>query len=88
MITTEQKKRIIGEHGQGKNDTGSPAVQAGILTARIKELTEHLKRHKHDFMARRGLLQAVGQRRRLLKYLANRKPTTYLATVKKLGLKR
>lgn len=71
-----------------KNDTGSPAVQVGIMTERIKELTEHLKVNKHDFMARRGLLQLVGKRKRNLKYLADRDGKAYLAIVKKLGLRR
>ena len=71
-----------------KTDTGSPAVQAGIFTERIKELTEHLKTHKHDFAARRGLLQLVGKRKRALQYLAKTDSQAYLATVQKLGLRR
>lgn len=71
-----------------KDDTGSPAVQAGILTERIKELTEHLKVHKKDFAARRGLLQMVGQRKRLLQYLAAHDSAKYLETIKKLGIRR
>ena len=58
------------------------------MTARIAEITEHLKVNKHDFMARRGLLQLVGKRRRLLKYLADTDPKAYLALVKKLGLRK
>jgi len=88
MISTEKKSKVIAELQTGKDDTGSPAVQVGILTERIKELTEHLKQNKHDFMARRGLLQAVGKRKRLLKYLASKDGEAYLALIKKLGLRK
>lgn len=88
MISTEKKSKIIADLQKDKKDTGSPAVQAGILTERIKELTEHLKTNKHDFMARRGLLQAVGKRKRLLKYLAEQDGKAYLAVVKTLGLRK
>ncbi len=71
-----------------KNDTGSPVVQVGILTARITELTGHLKIHKKDHAARRGLLQMVGQRKKLLKYVADKDAKLYLDTVKKLGLRK
>ncbi|MES2971629.1 MAG: 30S ribosomal protein S15 [Patescibacteria group bacterium] len=88
MITTEKKSKIISDLQTSKTDTGSPAVQAGILTERIKELTAHLKVNKHDFMARRGLLQAVGKRKRLLKYLAEQDAPAYLAVIAKLGLRK
>lgn len=88
MISVEKKSKIIGDLQTSKTDTGSPAVQAGILTERIKELTAHLKTHKHDFMARRGLLQAVGKRKRLLKYLAEQDGKAYLALIEKLGLRK
>lgn len=88
MISTEKKSKIIADLQKDKKDTGSPAVQAGILTERIKELTDHLKTNKHDFMARRGLLQAVGKRKRLLKYLAEQDGKAYLELVKKLGIRR
>lgn len=88
MISTEKKTKIIAELQKDKKDTGSPAVQIGILTERIKELTAHLKVNKHDFMARRGLLQAVGKRKRLLKYLAEKDSQAYLALIKKLGIRR
>lgn len=88
MISTEKKTKIVADLQRDKKDTGSPEVQVGVLTERIKELTEHLKTHKHDFMARRGLLQAVGKRKRLLKYLAEQDSKAYLALVKKLGLRR
>ena len=71
-----------------KTDTGSPAIQAGIATERIKELTEHLKVHKHDFAARRGLLQLVGKRKRQLQYIAAHDNQAYLALIKKLGIRR
>lgn len=88
MISTEKKTKIIADLQTSKTDTGSPAVQAGVLTERIKELTAHLKINKHDFMARRGLLQAVGKRKRLLKYLAAQDSKAYLALIKKLGIRR
>jgi small subunit ribosomal protein S15 len=88
MISTEKKSKIIADLAKDKKDTGSPAVQVGILTERIKELTEHLKTNKHDFMARRGLLQAVGKRKRLLKYIAQQDGKEYLDLIKKLGIRR
>ncbi len=88
MISSEKKSKIITDLQRSKTDVGSPEVQVGILTERIKELTEHLKVNKHDFMARRGLLQAVGKRKRLLKYLASKDAKSYLSLVKKLGLRR
>lgn len=88
MISTEKKAKLVADLQTNKKDTGSPQVQVGILTERIKELTAHLKTNKHDFMARRGLLQAVGKRKRLLKYLAEQDAKAYLALVKKLGLRR
>lgn len=71
-----------------KNDTGSPVVQVGILTARITELTEHLKVNKKDHAARRGLLQMVGQRKKLLKYIADKDTALYLSTIEKLGIRK
>lgn len=88
MISTEKKTKIITDLQAKKEDTGSPAVQVGILTERIKELTEHLKQNKHDFMARRGLLQMVGKRKRLLKYIAQKDSQQYLTLIKKLGIRR
>ena len=88
MISTEKKQKIVTDLQGSKNDTGSPAVQAGILTERVRELTAHLKVHKHDFMARRGLLQAVGKRKRLLKYIAEKDGKAYLDLIKKLGIRR
>lgn len=88
MISTEKKSKIIADLAKDKKDTGSPTVQVGILTERIKELTAHLKLNKHDYMARRGLLQAVGKRKRLLKYIAEKDGQAYLNLIKKLGIRR
>jgi small subunit ribosomal protein S15 len=88
MITTEKKSAAIKSVQVHKNDTGGASAQVAVLTERIKELTEHLKTHKHDFMARRGLLQMVGKRRRLLRYIAQRDSQTYLGLIKKLGIRR
>jgi small subunit ribosomal protein S15 len=87
MISAANKQEIILTNQTSKTDTGSPEVQVSIMTARIKEITAHLKSNKHDFMARRGLLQLVGKRRRLLSYLAEKNSKSYLALVKKLGLR-
>lgn len=88
MITSTKKQSLVKLYQRSKNDTGSPEVQASIMTTRINEITAHLKKNKHDFMARRGLLQLVGKRRRLLKYLAEKDSKKYLETVKKLGIRR
>lgn len=88
MITSDKKQAIIADLQKHKTDGGSPAVQVGILTKRIEEITDHLKKNKHDFMARRGLLQMVGKRKRLLKYIAHEDSQEYLALIKKLGLRR
>ncbi len=88
MITSEKKKKVVAELAAHKTDTGSAAVQVGIMTARIKELTEHLKVNKKDFAARRGLLQLVGKRRRLLKYIAAQDGQAYLDLIQKLGIRR
>ena len=88
MITSEKKQATIKSLQRDKSDTGSPAVQVGIMTERIKELTEHLKANKHDFMARRGLLQLVGKRKRLLQYIAAEDGQEYLDLIKKLGIRR
>lgn len=73
---------------RNKSDVGSPEVQVAILTERIKEVTEHVKENKHDFMARRGLMQMVGKRKRLLKYLEETDFELYKKTVAKLGLRK
>jgi small subunit ribosomal protein S15 len=88
MISAEKKAKVLKDFGAHKTDVGSPAVQVASLTARIEEITEHLKANKKDFMARRGLLQMVGRRKKLLKYIADRDAEAYLALIKKLGLRR
>lgn len=88
MISTDKKQEVIAKLQKDKKDTGSAEVQVGILTERINELTAHLKINKHDFMARRGLLQMVGKRKRHLQYIANRDGNAYLALIKKLGIRR
>jgi len=88
MITTEKKQKVVADNARHKTDSGSPEVQVSILTERIAEITEHLKVNKKDFMARRGLLQMVGKRRRLLSYLAHENGEAYVALTDKLGLRR
>lgn len=88
MISRENKQAVIASMQSSKTDTGSAVVQAGILTSRITELTEHLRSNKKDFAARRGLLQMVGRRKRLLRYISERDTALYLDTVKKLGLRK
>ena len=82
------KNQIIAEYATSEGDTGSPEVQIAMLTRRIKDLTEHLKEHKHDHHSRRGLLLLVGQRRRLLKYVQKVDITRYRALIERLGLRR
>lgn len=79
------KKQIIGEFGTKEGDTGSPEVQVALLSRRISDLTEHLKAHKHDHHSRRGLLILVGQRRRLLQYLAKKDIQRFRALVDRLA---
>ena len=88
MITTSKKADAIKSTQTHKNDTGSANAQVAVLTERIKEITEHLKVNKHDYMARRGLLQMVGKRRRLLRYIAKQDSQAYLDLIKKLGIRR
>ena len=88
MITKDNKAKAIALTQVDKNDVGSPQAQVSVLTARIKEVTEHLKTNKHDNMARRGLIQMVGRRQRLLKYLENKDFDAYKAVLEKLGLRK
>ena len=88
MISKEKKAEIIKEFGRKEGDTGSPEVQVAILTARIQELTEHLKTNQKDNHSRRGLFMMVGQRRGLLEYLRNKDINRYRALIEKLGLRR
>ena len=87
-LTKDQKQDIIGKHGRAEADTGSPQVQIALLTARINQLTEHLRTHRHDHYSRRGLLKLVGRRRRLLNYLQKKDLEGYRALIKELGLRR
>ncbi len=88
MITTETKAKVTKDLGKSKTDTGSAEVQIGILTARITELTEHVKIHKKDNHSRRGLLQMVGKRKKLLAYLQANDFDSYKNVLKKLNLRR
>ena len=88
MISKEKKQAIIAEYGRSEGDTGSPEVQVAILTARIQELTEHLKVNKKDHHSRRGLLKMVGQRRGMLAYLKNTGIERYRTLIAKLGLRK
>ena len=84
----ETKKKIISEYATVEGDTGSPEVQVAMLTQRIKDLTEHLKEHKHDHHSRRGLFLMVGQRRRLLNYMQKEDINRYRSIIERLGLRR
>ena len=88
MLRKEQKTAIIDANRTHETDTGSPEVQIAILTARIQELTEHLKIHKHDNHSRRGLLKMVGKRRKMLDYLAKKDVERYRAIIAKLGIRK
>jgi small subunit ribosomal protein S15 len=87
-LTKEAKQEIVGKHGRSEQDTGSAEVQIALLTARINELTEHLRSHPKDHYSRRGLLKLVGRRRRLLQYLQKRNLEGYRALIQELGLRR
>ena len=88
LAVVENKDGIIQEYATHDGDTGSPEVQVALLTSRIRHLTEHMREHKHDFHSRRGLLQMVGQRRRLLKYLQKKDVERYRSLIGRLGLRR
>jgi len=88
MISKEKKTAIIKEFARSEGDTGSPEVQVAVLTARIQELTEHLKENPKDHHSRRGLLKMVGQRRGLLGYLKEKDIERYRALIEKLGLRK
>ena len=88
MITNEKKQAIIEKYATKPGDTGSPEVQVAVLTARIQELTEHLKEHPKDHHSRRGLLKMVGKRRNLLGYLKEKDIERYRDLIGKLGLRK
>jgi len=87
MLTKEQKTVIVEEFRTHPSDTGSPEVQVAVLTRRIRDLTEHLKEHKHDFHSKKGLLKMVGQRRKLLHYLKEKDFGRYKNLIGRLGLR-
>lgn len=87
-ITTAETARIVGEYQQSQNDTGSPEVQVALLTSRIGTLTEHFKTHAKDHHSRRGLLQLVSQRRKLLDYLKRKNTGRYQTLIARLGLRK
>ncbi len=88
MISKEKKTAIMNEFARTPGDTGSPEVQVAVLTARIGELTEHLKANPKDNHSRRGMLKMIGQRRGLLDYLADKDIDRYRALIEKLGLRK
>ena len=88
MLSKERKEAIVAEYGKTPTDTGSPEVQVALLTARITELTEHLKVNHKDHHSRRGLLKMVGQRRGLLEYLKNNDINRYRTLIERLGLRK
>ncbi len=88
MIRKEEKTAVIEANRTHETDTGSPEVQVAILTARIQQLTEHLRQHPHDNHSRRGLLKMVGKRRKMLDYLAKKDIERYRALIAKLGLRK
>ncbi len=88
MISKEKKEAIVKEYGRAPGDTGSPEVQIAILTARIQELTEHLKVHNKDHHSRRGMYMMIGQRRGMLDYLKKKDIERYRALIEKLGIRK
>ena len=87
-LALERKSELIHDYQTHESDTGSPEVQVALLTARIAELTDHLRTHRKDFHSRRGLMMMVGRRRRLLNYLSSKDIGRYRALVARLGLRR
>ena len=87
-LTVENKREIVERFGKSDTDTGSTEVQVALLTARINELTDHLRAHSKDHHSRRGLLMLVGKRRRLLNYLRARDLDRYRSLIGELGLRR
>ena len=87
-LSKDKKAELVKKYAKKDGDTGSAEVQIAILTEEIKELTEHLKTHIHDYHSRRGLLKKVGRRRSLLKYLMKKDVTRYREIIKSLGLRK
>ena len=88
MISKEKKQAIIAEYARTPGDTGSPEVQVAVLTARIQELTEHLKENPEDPHSRRGMLKMIGKRRNLLAYLKDVDIERYRSLIERLGLRK
>ncbi len=88
MLTKEKTAEIAAEHRFHPTDSGSTEIQVALLSERIKQLTDHLRVHRKDFHSQRGLLQLVGRRRRLLRYLNRQSPASYKALIAKLGLRK
>lgn len=86
-LTTEQKSEIIQAHGRSEGDVGGSEIQIALLTERIRQLTQHFKVHSHDHHSRRGLLRLVGQRRRMMRYLARVDNARYQALIGRLGIR-
>lgn len=86
-LTQQRKQEIMAEHQTHETDTGSSDVQVALLTARINKLSEHLKVNKKDHASRRGLLQMIGHRKRLLSYIRNQDLARYQALIKRLGIR-
>lgn len=88
MLLKEKKREIVGKHGNSDKDTGSPATQVALLTERINDLMAHFANNPKDHLSRRGLLQMVGRRRRLLSYLRRHNPKRYVEILKELKLRK
>jgi small subunit ribosomal protein S15 len=87
-LLAEERKSVIASNRRHAKDSGSPEVQISVLTARINQVSEHLKGNDKDFHSRRGLLMMVGKRNRLLRYLAANNPESYQKLISKLGLRK
>lgn len=87
-IAPEARAKVISDHRRHGKDSGSPEVQIALITARVADLTEHLKGHRQDHHSRRGLLMMVGKRNRLLRYLSRTDRDGYLKLIEKLGLRK
>jgi small subunit ribosomal protein S15 len=87
-LSTESKRELFDKYQRGPGDTGSPEVQVALLSARIADLSEHFKQHKHDNHSRQGLLRMVNRRRKLLDYLKGRDLERYRSLISELGLRR
>ena len=86
-ISKEEKQKYVEQFGKEDGDTGAPEVQVAILTHRIRELTDHVKKHKKDHHTRRGLVQLVSKRKKMLKYLMRANPNSYVKLIKELSIR-